>query len=155
MYEFLEYQVADAMTYHPVTITRETPLADVERLFEQHDFNALPVAEAGTLLGIVTKLDVLKAFAFTTRSMIPRYEEIMRQPAESVMTLQPITLTADVSLTRVVQLMAETRYRSFPVVVGTFLVGMIAREDVLRALARAARGERPRCGAGSWRESAA
>jgi CBS domain-containing protein len=153
MYEFLEYQVADAMTYHPVTITRATPLTEVQALFEAHDFNCLPVCEEGVLLGIVTKLDVLKAFAFTTRSMIPRYEEIMRQPAETVMTLRPVTVTPDVTLTRVLQLMAETRYRSFPVVIGALLIGMIAREDVLSALARAARGDRPRSGPGSWRES--
>ena len=153
MYEFLEYQVADAMTYHPVTITRATSLADVEALFEEHDFNCLPVCEEGALLGIVTKLDVLKAFAFTTRGMIPRYEEIMQQPAERVMTIRPITVTPDLNLTRVLQLMAETRYRSFPVVIGALLIGMIAREDVLRALARAARGERPRSGPGPWRES--
>ena len=111
------------------------------------------MCESGALLGIVTKLDVLKAFAFTPRSMIPRYEEIMGDKAESVMTLRPITVTPDTSLTRVLQMMADTRYRSFPVVIGTLLIGMVAREDVLRALARAARGERPRSGTGSWRES--
>jgi CBS domain-containing protein len=37
----------------------------------------------------------------------------------------------------------ETRYKSFPVVAGALLVGVIAREDVLRALRRAAAGEHP------------
>jgi CBS domain-containing protein len=146
MYEFLEYQVADAMTYRPLTITRTTPLAEVETLFEQHDFNCLPVCEEGVLFGIVTKLDVLKAFAFTTRTIVPRYDDIMQQSAETVMTQKPVTVTPDVPLTRVLQLMADTRYRSFPVVVGALLVGVIAREDVLRALRRAAAGERPRSG---------
>jgi CBS domain-containing protein len=152
MYEFLEYQVGDAMTYQPVTITRATPLSDVEVLFEEHDFNCLPVSEQGALLGIVTKLDVLKAFVFTPRTIVPRYEQILHQPAESVMTYQPITVTPDMPLTRVVQLMVETRYRSFPVVIGGLLVGVISRQDVLRALARAAAGERPRSGPGSSRE---
>jgi CBS domain-containing protein len=152
MYEFLEYQVADAMSYHPVAITRATSLAEVEALFERRDFNCLPVTEEGALLGVVTKLDVIKAFAFTTRTMIPPYAEIMKQPAESVMTLHPVTVTPDVSLTRVLQLMAETRFRSFPVVIGALLIGMISREDILRALARAAAGIRPRSGAGSWRD---
>jgi CBS domain-containing protein len=152
MYEFLEYQVGDAMTYRPVTVTRATSLAEIEALFEQHDFNCLPVSEHGALLGIVTKLDVLKAFAFTPRTLVPRYEQVVRQPAETVMTYQPITVTPDMALTRVVQLMIETRYRSFPVVIGTLLIGVISRQDVLRALVRAAAGERPRSGPGSWRE---
>jgi CBS domain-containing protein len=146
MYEFLEYQVADAMTYHPVTIGRATPLAEVEALFEQHDFNCFPVSEAGGLLGIVTKLDLLKAFVFTTRTMVPNYEAIMQRPAETVMTHRPVTVTPDMPLTRVLELMSETRYRSFPVMVGALLIGMISREDVIRALSRAARGERARSG---------
>ena len=146
MYEFLEYQVADAMTYDPVTITRDTPLGDVEAVFAHRDFNCLPVAEAGGLLGVVTKLDLLKAFAFEPRTMIPPYHEILERPAETVMTHRPVTVTPDVPLTRVLQLMVETRYRSFPVVIGSLLVGMIAREDVLHARERAARGERPRSG---------
>jgi CBS domain-containing protein len=146
MYEFLEYQVGDAMTYRPITITRATPLAEVAALFEQYDFNCLPVSEEGVLLGIVTKLDALKAFAFTPRTMIPRYEEIMRQRAETVMTQRPMTVTPDASLTRVLQQMVETRYRSFPVVIGALLIGMISRQDILRTLARAAAGERPRTG---------
>jgi CBS domain-containing protein len=51
MYEFLEYQVADAMTYRPITIARHTRLADVERLFATHDFNCLPVCEDGVSSG--------------------------------------------------------------------------------------------------------
>jgi CBS domain-containing protein len=152
MYEFLEYKVADAMTRDPVTIGRKTTLAEVEALFEEHDFNGLPVCEDGALVGIVTKLDALKAFAFGTQTMVPHYDEIMRQPAETVMTTQPITVHPGMNLTRVLQLMSETRYKSFPVVLDAQLVGVIAREDVLRALRRAAAGERPAdTGAGSGR----
>jgi CBS domain-containing protein len=102
------------------------------------------VCEDGVLLGIVTKLDCLKAFAFTPQSMVPRYEEIMDQPADAVMTQKPLTVTPDMSLTRVLQLMAETRYKSFPVTIGALLIGIVSREDVLRALERAATGKRPR-----------
>ena len=143
MYEFIEYRVRDAMTHHPVTITRETLLSEVETLFAELDFNCLPVTEGGLLVGIVTKLDVLKAFAFTSNTMLPHYEDIIRQPAESVMTHRPITVTPDVSLTRVLQQMVETRYHSFPVARDALLIGMISRQDILRALARAVEGERP------------
>src|SRR6266436_6305391 len=62
MYEFLDYQVADAMTYRPVTVGAGTPLAEVEALFERHDFNSLPVVSRdGILVGVVTKLDFLTA----------------------------------------------------------------------------------------------
>jgi CBS domain-containing protein len=134
------------MTYRPLTVTRATTIAEVEALLARHDFNCIPVSEEGVLLGIVTKLDVLRAFAFGPQTLLPRYDEIMEQPIETVITHHPITVTPDVSLTRVLQTMTETRHRSFPVVIGALLVGIIAREDVLRALRRAATGERPRSG---------
>jgi CBS domain-containing protein len=56
------------MTRDVTTVTREVTLRDLEALFEKHDFNSFPVMEQGKLLGIVTKFDFLKAFAFTTGS---------------------------------------------------------------------------------------
>jgi len=144
MYEFLDYQVADAMTYRPVTVGAGTPLAEVEALFERHDFNSLPVVSRdGILLGVVTKLDFLKAFAFTPQEMVPHYDEIMRRPVESVMTGNPVTIPPHMVLTRLLQLMVDTRYRSFPVAIGALLIGIVARQDVVRALRRAAAGEGP------------
>jgi len=145
MYEFLDYQVADAMTYRPVTVGAGTPLAEVEALFERHDFNSLPVVSRdGILVGVVTKLDFLKAFAFTPHEMVPHYDEIMSRPAESVMTRNLATVRPDMTLTRLLQLMVDTRYRSFPVAIGALLIGIVARQDVVRALQRAATGEGPR-----------
>src|SRR3989449_11171625 len=108
MYEFLDYQVADAMTYRPVTVSPGTRLAEVEALFERHDFNSLPVVSRdGILVGVVTKLDFLKAFAFTPQEMVPHYDEIMCRPAESVMSRNPITVRPDMALTRLLQLMID------------------------------------------------
>ena len=119
MYEFLDYQVADAMTYRPLTVSPGTPLAEVEALFERHDFNSLPVVSRdGILLGVVTKLDFLKAFAFTPQEMVPHYDEIMRRPVESVMTGNPVTIPPHMVLTRLLQLMVDARYRSVPVTIG-------------------------------------
>jgi CBS domain-containing protein len=144
MYEFLEYQVADALTLRPVTVGRRTTLAEAEALFERHDFDCLPVVdEDGALVGVIGKLDFLRAFAFGNRTMMPRYEEIMQQPVESVMTLRPTTIAPDMNLTRVLQLMVETRHKSFPVTIGALLIGIVSRGDVVRALRRAATGERP------------
>jgi CBS-domain-containing membrane protein len=55
------------MTRDVTTVTREVTLRDLEAL-SKHDFNSFPVMEQGKLLGIVTKFDFLKAFAFTTGS---------------------------------------------------------------------------------------
>jgi CBS domain-containing protein len=140
MYEFLSLHVSDAMTREPVTIREGTSLAEAEGIFEQHNFNGLPVVdENGRLRGVLTKLDLLKAFVFTPQSIVPHYEEILREPAARFLTSEPLAVTPDLPLTRVLERLVETRYKSFPVVNEGRLVGMIAREDVLRVIRRVAK----------------
>jgi CBS domain-containing protein len=144
VYEFLDWRVEHVMTTRVVTIAPDTPLAEALALFERHDFDALPVLDAGQrLLGVLSKLDLCKAFAFGTETVVPRYEEIMARPAETVMTRDPVGVRPELPLTRVLQKMIETRYKSLPVVADGRLVGIVAREDVLSAVRRAAAGQRP------------
>jgi CBS domain-containing protein len=64
----------------------------------------------------------------------------MNRTVTDVMTQEFIYVRPDTKLTRVLQLMVEHRIRSVPVIDdGHRLAGIIAREDILRALADAAR----------------
>jgi CBS domain-containing protein len=90
------------------------------------------------MLGIVTKLDFLRAFVFTRGRMVPHYDELMRRPVVDVMTEAVVHVEPVTPLTRVLQLMVDLKVRSFPVLgAGGRLVGMISREDVMRALREA------------------
>jgi CBS-domain-containing membrane protein len=73
MYRFLECTVSQYMTRSVKTVTHQVTMRELEALFEQHDFNAFPVVEKGKILGIVTKFDFLRAFAFTTGQMVLRW----------------------------------------------------------------------------------
>ena len=141
MYEFLQYHVGDFMSRNGVVVGRHTPLEEAERLFARHDFNMIPVVDGSRLVGVLTKLDFLKAFSFGKDRLLPHYQEILRQEVESVMTSDPITMSSEVPLTRVLEKIVETRYRSFPVVDNGMLVGVISREDVVAALRKAAAGK--------------
>ena len=137
MYRFLQCTAAQYMTRDVTTVTRDVTLRDLEALFEKHDFNSFPVVEEGKMLGIVTKFDFLRAFAFTTGQMVPHYDELMKRPVAEVMTEAVVHVEPTAPLTRVLQLMVSLKARSFPVVgAERQLVGMISREDVMRALQR-------------------
>jgi CBS domain-containing protein len=138
MYEFIDYRVRDFMSAPAVSIDRHATLADAEEVFEKHDFNCLPVTESGRLVGILTKLDFLGAFVFSPRVIVPAYPEIMRNAVARSMSRDLVAVAPDEPLTRVLEKMVRTRYKSFPVVGDGQLVGVISRSDVLLALKKAA-----------------
>jgi CBS domain-containing protein len=138
MYRFLEYTVGQYMTRQVRTVTRQTTLRELEALFEKFDFNAFPVVEGHEMVGLVTKFDFLKAFAFTTGQLLPHYDELMNRPVGEVMTEAVVHVEPAAPLTRALQLMVTLRARSFPVLApDKRLVGVIAREDIMRALKEA------------------
>src|SRR6516165_6136858 len=90
-------------------------MRELAALFEKHDFNAFPVVEEGELLGIISKFDFLRAFAFTTSQVVPHYNELMSRPAAEVMTETVVHIDPTSPLTRVLQLMVSLKTRSLPV----------------------------------------
>jgi CBS domain-containing protein len=72
--------------------------------------------------------------------MVPHYDELMRRPVGEMMTEAVVHVEPKAPLTRVLQLMVSLKSRSFPVIgPDRQLVGMISREDVIRALKDATR----------------
>jgi len=135
MYRFLECTAGQHMTRAVTTVTREVDMRELATLFERHDFNSFPVVENDAVLGIVTKFDFLRAFAFTTGQMVPHYDELMRRPVREIMTEAVVHVEPSTPLTRVLQLMVSIKARSLPVMTPERrLVGMLSREDIMRAL---------------------
>jgi CBS domain-containing protein len=143
MYEFLDYRVEDVMS-RAITVRAETTLAEAEALLEKQGFNSLPVVDAGErLVGVVTSLDLLRAFAFPEDTILPRFSDVMQRPVSSVMSLDAQSVCPRTPLTRVLQKLVDTRNKSFPVVDDDRVVGIVAREDVMLALRRAQEGWKP------------
>ncbi len=137
MYRFLESTAAQVMTPAIKSVTRQCSMSELETLFKQYDFDALPVVENGAMLGIVTKFDFLRAFAFTTGALVPHYDELMKRTVADVMTEAVVHVEPATPLTRVLQLMVSLKIRSFPVLGRERqLLGVISRGDVMRALKR-------------------
>ncbi len=135
MYRFLELATEAYMTRNVKTVARDLSMLELSEMFERDDFNSYPVEEDGQVVGIVTKFDILKCFAFTPSQMVPRYQDLMNRKVGDVMTPEFIYVSPDTRLTRVLQIMVEHRIRSIIVLDGAQkLVGIVAREDVIAAL---------------------
>lgn len=55
-------RVSRIMTRSPMTISPDAPLSDAVRILCDKKFGALPVVDAGRLVGIITETDMLRAF---------------------------------------------------------------------------------------------
>ena len=62
-------RVGEIMTRNPVTITEDTPLAEVAEIMDAHHVKRLPVLRGDSLVGMVTRSDFLPAVARLLRSV--------------------------------------------------------------------------------------
>jgi CBS domain-containing protein len=135
MRRFFECTAGQYMSPKPRSVAPGLALRDLEQLFEALDYNAFPVVENDKLVGFVTKFDFLKAFIFTTQQMVPHYDELMAKTVSEVMSTGVVNVEDTTPLTRALQLMVETKARSFPVVDHSGkVVGMLSRSNIARAL---------------------
>ena len=137
MYEFLQETVGDNMTRAVRSVAPETTVGDLYRLFAADGFDAYPVVRDDILVGMVSKLDALKVFALGQDQILPHLTDGMAGTADAIMSSEIIAVDPETKLQRVLELMVRHRVKSLPVVSqGRNLLGIIAREDVMRAMER-------------------
>jgi CBS domain-containing protein len=141
VHRFLEASAGQYMTRTVKTVARETTMRELQRMFDADDFNCYPVRDGDDVVGIVSQFDFLKCFAFNPGRMVPAYDDLLSRMVADVMTPEFIYVEPETKLARVLQLMVDHRMKSIPVLdAEQRLVGIIARADIMRALAGCARG---------------
>lgn len=126
----------DIMTSPVVTVTPDTSLKDVAALLVERAINAVPVVDAdGRLCGIVSEADLLALEAAAApgasgaRTTAPH-------TAREVMSQSVYTLAEDTDAAAAARMMLRHGLKSVPVVAGDRVVGIVARRDLLRLVAR-------------------
>ncbi|MEJ0017796.1 MAG: CBS domain-containing protein [Acetobacteraceae bacterium] len=73
--EFLDYvradrhRIGDLMTTDIVTATEETPIGELADLLTRHRIKRLPIVRDGSLVGVVSRADVIRAIAHTPEAL--------------------------------------------------------------------------------------
>lgn len=62
-------KVEDVMSTSPITIDEQAPLDEVVHLMQTHDVKRVPVMNGPTMVGIVTRADILQAVAAMAREI--------------------------------------------------------------------------------------
>jgi len=131
----------DIMTTPVYTVRPETPIKEAAALLVDRGISALPVVnDAEELVGIVSERDLISLEARAQvhgriRQALHRTKPTPRT-VEEVMTRRVVTLTENADATQVARVMLDKGVKRIPIVSGDHVVGIVARRDVLKILAR-------------------
>jgi CBS domain-containing protein len=143
-------RVADVMTRKVETVSPSTPVQDIVAKLIQNRISAVPVVDQQDLLvGIVSESDLLHRKEAGTDIRRPWWLDLFSDPdaraeaflkahgrtAEEVMTRALELVDEETSLDVAAKLMDERHVRRLPVVREGRVVGIVARADLIRALA--------------------
>lgn len=107
-----------------VNVSPTSSAMAVAELLSEHNFGSLPVVGTdGTLLGLVTEFDLLKA--------VEQDKDLRKVPVSEIMTRDVVTVTEEMSVMSLIHLLQERHLIRVPVVKDHKLVGVVARRDVV------------------------
>ncbi|MFL5825068.1 MAG: CBS domain-containing protein [Thermoleophilaceae bacterium] len=117
-----DQKISEIMTGDPVTVERDTPIAEVARQMRQADTGAILVTENGRLFGIVTDRDI--AVRAVADGLDPD------TPVGEITTTNLRTLSPDDTVDDAIALMREDDVRRIPIVDGDRPVGIVSLGDL-------------------------
>lgn len=138
------------MTSEVVTVSSDASISEAARLMIDNHVSGLPVVDAaGKLVGIVTERDFLRRHEVGTQRKRPRWLEFVRGPGlqavdyvreagrkvHEIMTRDVRTVTPDMELSDIVEVMEKHHIKRVPVLQGGVLVGIVSRQNFVEAIA--------------------
>lgn len=143
--------VREVMTGSVVSVAPDMPIKEVARLLVDKRISGLPVCDAdGAVVGVVTEGDLLvkeqdlssihrrplaRIFGESRETKAQRAKAEARTAGEA-MSSPAITISADAPIHEAAAVMIDRKVNRLPVVEDDRLVGIVARADVVRTLAR-------------------
>jgi CBS domain-containing protein len=117
----------DLMERDIITVSPETPILDIHRLFVEEEIHGAPVVgEDGIVYGVVSALDLLRA--------VREDEEVCESTAADAMTKALVMVAPDASIEEVARTMREQRIHRVLVGQDRMLEGVLTTFDLLRVL---------------------
>ncbi len=149
----LNTKAVDIMTKKVKTLTEDATLREAAEQMVWHKISGLPVVnDAGVLVGIITEADLMSEDK--RKAAIPRmalyglyiipeelleksYHEGFSLMVKDVMTKKVITAGPDAYVEELAEIMVHKGINRIPIVEDGKLVGVVSRNDILKAMSNA------------------
>jgi CBS domain-containing protein len=117
----------EIMTRPAISAKRNASARDIALQFISEQYSGMPVTEIdGTVIGIVTEIDILRA--------VDEGHELARVTAGDIMTPEVVTVAPETPMTEMIKMMEEFHIIRLPVVKDNKLIGVVSRGDIIRNL---------------------
>lgn len=151
-------KIREIMNREVRTVTPDTSLAELAKLFAEMGIHGAPVVDGeNRLVGIVTESDVLNATktkyvkynlvypsihqfgmefkeGVAYEELAKAFDEVKHIPVSQVMTRKVVTAGPDDLVEDIAPMMVQRKINRIPIVEKGKVVGIVAREDILRGL---------------------
>lgn len=107
------------------TVTPDTPLYEALKVMAEHNIGAVPVAEAGNLVGIFSERDY-------ARQAVLRDDLMLDTPVKQIMTKKVVYVRPGQTVEECMALMTDKHIRHLPVLVDNKMVGIVSIGDLVK-----------------------
>lgn len=125
------------MTRDLVTVLPTDKLDVVKGIFDKHAIHHIPVVRFKTLVGIISKTDLLhftKGLIVTPSEQLEEKARLKHYAVEDIMRKGVATLDTTDRLNVALQLFLENRFHALPIMENNELVGMLTTFDIIKLL---------------------
>lgn len=106
------------------TVGPDASVFEAVHSMSEHSVGALPVIDAGRLVGIISERDYARKLVLSGKSSLTT-------PVREVMTVEVVTVTEDDTIERCMILMTNHHIRHLPVMQGEALVSIVSIGDLV------------------------
>lgn len=127
--------VAERMTKHPVTMSSNATIGEVDRMMKKHKFHRMIIVDDGKLVGYLSDRDVMRVAPSpaTSLSKFEIRELLDKLSVKDIMQKKVITVNEDATIEEAALIMYHNKVGGLPVIskVGK-IVGIITATDILK-----------------------
>ncbi len=128
--------IREIMTTELVTVSPNTKLSEIKKIFDDNNFHHLPVVDKGEeLIGIISKEDFFKlsyVLSMTTSGHTYSEKEYENLKAKDIMTKYPLSLDPDDTTGLAADIFLANKFHALPIIEDGKLIGLITTHDLLK-----------------------